>query len=85
MPKLTIEIPEKLAKRAVDALCTAWGYPEEVVDADGKAVPNPVSRQDFIEAAIRRQIREITVQHEKRLAMDAAIAAADAATKDIEF
>lgn len=85
MAKLTITIPDEIAPRALDALCEAWSYPEEVPDKDGNPVPNPQSRVSFVEERIKKYLRNIVTQQEIAKASEAARSAAEKAAKDLIF
>lgn len=51
--KITIEIPDAHATEIIDAYCAANSYEAIIgMDADGKAIPNPQSKQEFFEARI---------------------------------
>lgn len=43
MAQITIEIPNPVAGRVVDALCALYGYSETLEDG----TPNPVTRAQF--------------------------------------
>ena len=59
MAKLTINFADDIKfLRDLDANCEHHGYQETIKDAEGLDIPNPQSKQDFIEQTFKRMFKE---------------------------
>lgn len=74
MASLTIQIPDALATRVLDAMAARYGYQE--FQNDG--TPNPVSKKDFVVRALKDHLRGVVVAHETAVAAAQAQEAANA-------
>lgn len=72
--RLTIEIPDAVATRVVDALAVAYGYRDKL---DG-GLRNPTTKEQFVVRALKDHIRGLVVAHETAQAEIAAREAANA-------
>jgi len=59
MAKITLTFPnETKFTRDLDANCKHHGYQETIKDAEGLDIPNPVTKQEFIEQIFERMFKE---------------------------
>lgn len=68
--KITVNIPDNIIGRLVEAACWRFGYQEEVPsDVGGYMVPNPESKEKFAKRALFRDApKDIMRQYEGELA-----------------
>ena len=49
---LSINVPDAIAPRVVNGLCTRWRYPDTITDITGSVIPNPQTKASFIKERI---------------------------------
>lgn len=86
MATLSIEVPNPVAVRVVNAIAALHGYQSTVdigntVDAEGNhipnIVPNPMSKQEFTRQYVITVLRNQVIQYEADVAAQAARLAAE--------
>lgn len=80
MATITINIPNPILNRVIDAYSYQHGYQDEVPDRDGSGrdtlIPNPETKQQFVRRMLVRHIKQAIRAYEVRLAEDTARQAA---------
>jgi len=77
MWKIEIPLPDDTRDDVITAFCAAFNYSEEVTDTEtGENIPNPLSKEDFLQDQLAYYILKITVEHLTHTAKAAAYAAA---------
>jgi len=74
--RLTINVPDNIDQRVIDAFTASFGYQAEITDERGNAAPNPQSSAQFVKAQVAQFIRTTVHNHEEREAGRAARARA---------
>lgn len=82
MASLTIQIPDAIATRVIDALAATGGYQATLPDGS----PNPVTKEQFVVRALKDHIRGVVVAYETAVAAARAREAANTkALKEVQF
>lgn len=87
MTTISIDVPNAVTTRVVDAVCAMQGYHATIPDPanpDGPYIPNPQTKAQFVKAYIAGYIKQIVIAYETQQASaQASSAAAATANTDI--
>lgn len=74
MANITINIPNGVLGRVIDALCYLNRYTDTIDDPNVpfKKIPNPVSKQEFSRKVIMDFVKNNVITYEARVASDTA-------------
>lgn len=82
MTTVSIDIPNAVTARVMDAFCAAHGYQATVPDpanSDGPYIPNPQTKPQYVKAHIANYIKQTVAVYEAQQAAAQATATATAA------
>lgn len=87
MTTISIDVPNAVAARVVDAMCATHGYQPTIPDpanSDGPYIPNPQTKQQFVKAHLAAYIKSTVLAYEaQQAAQQASVAAYAAANTDV--
>ena len=84
MSTITLTIPDPIKDRVINALCSTYGYEDEIPKLDSKGnpevdgqgnevkIPNPVTKPQFAKTQLLHFLKEVTKGYEARNAGDSA-------------
>src|SRR6267142_3702775 len=69
---ITITIDDQIKDRVLESFCAHYDYQELIRDDQKRTIPNPVSKQEFMQKYITNLIKGIVVSEEAKKASDKA-------------
>ncbi len=72
MAKIILNIPDAKLERITDGVCKNLGYEETNKDPEGKDIPNPESKDQFVKRMIIQFLKDNVIVHERQKAKDEA-------------
>ncbi len=86
MASITLTVPDAIAQRVTDAVCTRYGYQATILDVNNNLIQNPMTKAQFVKRVIYQHLKRIVVAYEIDLAVKSAEdAARTTAETDITF
>ena len=70
---IQLTLPDAQVPRIVDAFAAKYGYQATVIDGNGNAVANPVSKVAFAKQQLLNYIRDVVISQERSDALATAI------------
>ena len=71
MVKITFDIPADKKDRIIDGYCGHYGYQETVTDEEGKEIPNPQTKTQFVKKRMIQSLKDPVITYENKQVREA--------------
>ena len=86
MAQITINIPNAVLQRTLDAVCYKNGYQDEILDENENPMPNPQSKAEFAKAWVVSVVKhQVKIYESEQAAKTARQAQEDAVAAEIDI